>query len=135
MYLYAIFGFFTNVFLNVKCGLYAKGKLNTMHQLTLYKSLVSEKILHLISQHRLSQPPVYTLLSKHFALQPFSTQRFSFFVVYLVHCLHEISPGWTAKRSIPYTVLIKVIFHVCFYISLSAAAAIFVGVLEFYEEL
>ena len=43
MYLYAIFGFFTNVFLNVKCGLYAKGKLNTMHQLTLYKSLVSEK--------------------------------------------------------------------------------------------
>ena len=39
MYLYAIFGFLTNVFLNVKCSLYAKAKLIKMHQLTFYKAL------------------------------------------------------------------------------------------------
>ena len=29
-----------------------------------------------------------------------SPQRFSFFTVCLVHCLHEVSPRWTAKENI-----------------------------------
>ena len=38
-------------------------------------------------------------LSKHLCLQPFFSQRFSFFPVFLVQWLHVLAPWWTLKRK------------------------------------
>ena len=93
MYLYAIFGFFTNVFLNVKCGLYAKGKLNTMHQLTLYKSLVSEKNT---SSHL--SAPSFLASSIHAFIQALcSTAVFNPKIQFFCSLLSSLSP-WDIPR-------------------------------------
>ena len=38
------------------------------------------------------------LFNSH-VLQPFCAQRFNYFIVYLVLCLHEVFPGWIAKEK------------------------------------
>ena len=38
------------------------------------------------------------LIQARFSIAVFP-QRFSIFIVYLVHCLHEVSRGWIAKEK------------------------------------
>ena len=62
---------------------------------------------------------VVRLLSKHICLQPFPP-KIHFFTVFLVHCLHEVSPGDSDCRSIACTLFINMIFFSEFQLEIPA---------------